>query len=113
MPHPETILDPLDLAPAAKNGDYPAAKRVLDVDGATIVAFTFAKGQVLTDHHAPHPITVQTISGDVAFRVEGRDYALPTGRVIHVPEGVIHSVYANADSTFLLTLHTGAADAAK
>ena len=63
---PETILDIADLAPAAKNGDYPAAKRVLDVDGATIVAFTFAKGQVLTDHHAPHPITVQTISGDVA-----------------------------------------------
>ena len=88
MPHPETILDPLDLAPAAKEGDYPAAKRIITADGATIVAFTFAKGQVLTDHHAPHPITVQTLA---------------------VPETVIHSVYANAESTFLLTLHTGAA----
>lgn len=109
MPHPETILDPLDLAPAAKEGDYPAAKRIITADRATIVAFTFAKGQVLTDHHAPHPITVQTLAGDITFRVEGRDHALPPGRLIHVPETVIHSVYANAESTFLLTLHTGAA----
>lgn len=106
--HPETILDVADLAPAPKDGDYPAAKRIITADGATIVAFTFAAGQILADHHAPHPITVQALSGDVTFRVEGRDHPLPVGRLIHVPEGVVHSVHANADSTFLLTLHTGA-----
>lgn len=104
---PETFIDVLDAAPEAKDGDFPAAKRVLTADGATIVVFTFAKGQRLDDHHAPHPLTVQVIEGCLTFTVEDRDHHLKPGRVLHVPEGVIHSVHAeHRDAIFLLMLST-------
>ncbi|MFD5867235.1 cupin domain-containing protein [Corynebacterium sp. NPDC060344] len=107
MDAPETLIDVIDAAPDARDGDFPAAKRVLTADGATIVAFTFAKGQRLDDHHAPHPLTVQVIEGSIRFTVEDRDHRLVPGKILHVPEGVVHSVHADdGDATFLLLLST-------
>ena len=96
-PAPETFIDVIAAAPAAKDGEFPAAERV----------FTFAKGQRLDDHHAPHPLTVQVVEGCLKFTVEDRDYHLKPGRVLHVPEGTMHSVEADhKDAVFLLMLST-------
>lgn len=106
-PAPETFIDVIASAPAAKDGEFPAAERVLTADGATIVVFTFAEGQRLDDHHAPHPLTVQVIEGCLKFTVEGRDHHLTPGRILHVPEGIVHSVHADhRDAIFLLMLST-------
>ncbi len=106
-PAPETFIDVIAAAPAAKDGEFPAAERVLTADGATIVVFTFAKGQRLDDHHAPHPLTVQVVEGCLKFTVEDREYHLKPGRVLHVPEGTMHSVEADhKDAVFLLMLST-------
>ncbi|MFD8880228.1 cupin domain-containing protein [Corynebacterium xerosis] len=106
-PAPETFIDVIAAAPDAKDGDFPAATRVLTADGATIVVFTFAEGQRLDDHHAPHPLTVQVIEGCLKFTVEGRDHHLTPGRILHVPEGIVHSVHADhRDAVFLLMLST-------
>ncbi|MFC3851007.1 cupin domain-containing protein [Corynebacterium hansenii] len=101
---PETLIDVPGAAPAAKDGDFPAATRLLTADGATIVAFRFAKGQRLDDHHAPHPLTAQVIEGSLTFTVEDRDHLLEPGRVLHVPEGVVHSVHAGDRDAVLLLL---------
>ena len=107
MDTPETLIDVIDAAPAAKEGDFPAASRVLTADGQTIVVFTFTKGQRLNDHHAPHPLTVQVIEGCLKFTVEDRDHHLKPGRVLLVPEGMVHSVHADhRDAVFLLMLST-------
>lgn len=80
MDTPETLIDVIDAAPAAKDGDF---------------------------HHAPHPLTVQVIEGCLKFTVEDRDHHLKPGRVLHVPEGVVHSVHADhRDAVFLLMLST-------
>ena len=68
-PHAPFVLNINDEAPVTKEGDFPAAQRLATADGATIVAFRFAPGQRLDSHHAPHPISVQVIEGEVEFAV--------------------------------------------
>ncbi|MDE3723550.1 cupin domain-containing protein [Nocardiopsis sp. N85] len=46
----------------------------------------------LTEHRAPSPIVVQVIEGTVRFAVEGEEYGLGAGGMIHVAAGVPHAV---------------------
>lgn len=103
----EIFVDALGSAPDAKPGDFPAATRVLTADGATIVVFTFTDGQRLDDHHAPHPLVAQVLSGRLTFTVGDRDHDLTPGSFLYVPEGAPHSLHAeHGDVVFQLLLST-------
>lgn len=61
-------LTPAGLIPAADpaltpapdpSRSRPSATRLLQGDGANVIAFGFAPGQDLPDHKSAHPITVQ------------------------------------------------------
>ena len=56
----------------------PAVKRVLSADGGNLILFTFNAGQSLPDHKAAHPITVQTLRGEVLFTCGGKE--VPSGQ---------------------------------
>lgn len=89
----------------------PTVKRLLQGDGANLIAFTFGPGQQLPEHKAAHPITVQCVAGVLDFEVSGQRVRLDPGVVIHLQEHIPHSVFcpADADETnvLLLTMLTG------
>lgn len=108
-----TVLPVGDQAPAPRpHGSRPAVKRLLQGDGANIIAFTFAPGQDLPDHTAAHPIIVQCVSGTLDFTTGGETVRLSPGTVVHTREHIVHRVDCPADaseeaSVMLLTMLTG------
>ena len=106
-----TVLDLLDAAPAAREGPRPGVPRLLQGDGANVIAFTFTPGQSLPDHKAAHPITVQCLSGVLDFTCGDETVRLAPGVVAHLRDHVVHRVDCppDADPTnvLLLTMLTG------
>lgn len=109
-----TTLDALALA-AQPDPDHPrgrpAVKRLLQGDGANLIAFTFAPGQSFPDHSVAHPITVQCLSGELTFGCGGETIRLTPGTVLHCRERVLHRVdcpkSAPDANVLLLTMLTG------
>lgn len=106
-----TVLDLLDAAPAVREGSRPGVKRLLQGDGANVIAFTFAPGQLLPDHRAAHPITVQCLSGVLDFTCGEETVRLAPGVVAHLRDHVVHGVRCPTDAeptnVLLLTMLTG------
>ncbi len=108
-----TVLPLTELAPTPNPArPRPAVKRLLQGDGANLIAFTFAPGQDLPDHEAAHPITVQCVSGTLDFGCDGETVRLSPGTVIHLREHVTHRVDCPADApdeenVLLLSMLTG------
>ncbi|TCN54262.1 hypothetical protein EV641_105287 [Rhodococcus sp. SMB37] len=87
-----------------KDGDAPRLEKLASGAGATVIRMGFAQGQVLKDHRAPAPILVQATSGDVSFSTAEKTVSLVPGVAVHVDEGVMHKLVANADSVVMLTI---------
>lgn len=107
-----TVFDVLrDAPPAQPDKPRPGVKRLLQGDGANLIAFTFSPGQSFADHSSVHPITVTALSGTLTFSYDGETYDLTPGVVIHLDAKVMHRVDCPAESTgdavMLLTMLTG------
>ncbi|GAB3590502.1 hypothetical protein CFAEC_08885 [Corynebacterium faecale] len=89
----------------------PATRRILKADGVDMISFTFSPDQVLGDHSAPYPITVQCLNGEVDFSVEGTTLRMEAGMLLHLEEGIPHHVQATPEATepatILVSLLTG------
>ena len=89
----------------------PATRRILKADGVDLISFTFSPGQILGDHSAPYPITVQCLNGEVDFSVEGTTLRMEAGMLLHLEEGIPHHVQATPEATepatILVSLLTG------
>lgn len=103
------LLD--DSPPPQPDKSRPAVKRLLQGDGANLIAFTFSAGQSLPDHRAAHPITVQCLSGVLDFGCAGETVRLEPGVITHLPAGLTHRVDcpagASGPAVLLLTMLTG------
>lgn len=102
----------LDAAPVPDpSRPRPAVARLLQGDGANLIAFTFAPGQNLPDHTSAHPITVQCVDGILDFTCGEETVRLSPGTVIHLKEQVVHRVDCPAEApecnVLLLTMLTG------
>lgn len=107
-----TVLELLADAPAPDpSRPRPAVARLLQGDGANLIAFTFRPGQNLPDHRSAHPITVQCVEGALDFGCGDETVRLTAGTVIHLREKVTHRVDCPADAPerniLLLTMLTG------
>lgn len=93
----------------------PATRRILKADGVDLISFTFSPGQVLGDHHAPYPITVHCLEGEVDFIIGDDTIRMKEGTLLHLEEGITHHVQATADAiapaTILVSLLTGGREA--
>ncbi|MBV7295212.1 cupin domain-containing protein [Corynebacterium sp. TAE3-ERU12] len=107
-PTPSAVFDALALAPEAKDGAFPAAQRLGTCNGVTLIVFRFAPGQHMTEHRAPHPITVQVLTGAVDFTVGEHTAHLTAGTIQYVDEHLPHSLTSPEGAVMLLMLHTGA-----
>lgn len=89
---------------ASSRGGRPGAASVLETDGAKIVAFEFATGDVLAEHAARHPVLIAVLRGRVRFTLPDRDVELAPGEVLHLTPMLRHSVEALEDTTLTVTM---------
>ncbi|QUY63435.1 cupin domain-containing protein [Gulosibacter molinativorax] len=101
------------LAPEPRDGHGPAIQRILNGEAAEFIMMTYAPGQVLSDHLAAHPITIQCLEGELLLTVGETSYELVPGRVAHVKAMEVHRVECPADAparnVLLLTMLTAGA----
>ncbi|GAA4808404.1 cupin domain-containing protein [Tomitella cavernea] len=82
----------------------PGVKRIMVADGARVIVFRFAAGQILAEHKAAFPILVQSIDGHIAFTADGHTADLHPGDIAHLSARLLHEVRAVTDATLLLTM---------
>ena len=69
-----------------------------------IVLVALQAGAEVASHQTDSPVTVQAIEGRLAVRVDADEYVLGAGQLLTLRPGLRHSVRAQDDSAFLLTL---------
>lgn len=74
-------------------------------DALRVALFVFRAGAFFRDHRVSGPITVQALSGRLAFSTEdGEECVLEKGQIVSLAGGITHSVEALEDSEMLLTV---------
>ena len=58
----------------------------------------------MSDHRTDGRISIQTVSGHLQVRAEGRTFDLPAGSLLSLDRGLPHDVEALQDSALLLTI---------
>ena len=69
-----------------------------------LVLLGLHEGAELKTHTAPGIITVQVLEGHITFRTVQHSSTLTAGQILLLPAGIPHSVQAQQDSFFLLTV---------
>lgn len=69
---------------------------------ATVIGL--APGGVVAPHSADGPITVQVIEGEIEFEADGRSWLLPSGSLLALAPGLVHTARSAAGGIFLLTV---------
>ncbi|MGO2985458.1 MAG: cupin domain-containing protein [Brevibacterium aurantiacum] len=64
----------------------------------------FDAGVVLAEHSAPRPVVIIVVEGEVLFTVGTDTHRLSAGAVLHLDQGISHSVTAVETSRLVLTL---------
>ena len=73
-------------------------------EGMRIVLIALGKGAELKTHSAAGVISVHVLEGKMQFSPAQQSIALETGQILALQKGVPHSVIANMETIFLLTL---------
>lgn len=80
------------------------SRTVLSTGNGRVVLFGFAEGQELTEHTTTQHATVQILSGECEFELDGKPHTLHAGDLVHMPPGLPHAVKATKQFSMLLTL---------
>ena len=87
------------------NGDRNAIT-LFKTDALRIVMIALHEGAEMKTHTAPGIISVQLLEGNISFRTAKQSSELTEGQMLALHAGIAHSVFANKESLFLLTLAT-------
>ena len=69
-----------------------------------ITLFCMAKGTDISEHTSTKQGFVYVIEGNGIFNLEGKDIAMLPGTFIYMKENAVHSLKANENTCFILTL---------
>lgn len=72
--------------------------------GLRIVLVALHEGAEMKKHLAGGILNVQVLDGQITFNTEAQSVILNKGQMLILHEGIAHSVTANLESTFLLTI---------
>ena len=86
-----------------------AARTLVRAPDLRIVVIALRAGKRMAEHHANVTASVQTLTGHLRLQLADRSAELPAGQLIVLGAGLPHDVYAETDSTFVLTLGWSAA----
>lgn len=95
-------LDQLHREPEWKRGQN--ARTLVKYDTLRVVLTALKAHGRIPQHQTEGRILVQTISGHILIRADGRTFDLPVGAVLALDQGLRHDVEALEDSAFLLTI---------
>ena len=73
-------------------------------DELTIVLVVLKAGNTLEEHSAPAAATVITLSGKMIFTTSSDKITLEQGDGVTFTNDILHSVYADEDSAFLIVI---------
>jgi len=107
IPHelegPLTLVeDVLAAAPVVPGRVTPSS--VLKIGPFSVIVFAFDAGVELREHHAPVPVLLQVLDGQVRVEAEGNEVALRPGDLLHIAPEVTHRVVADEPSRLQLTV---------
>ena len=80
------------------------SKTLAQNDAVSITLFSFSKGEESGTHESTGDAFVQVLEGIGKFTVDKKEYLVHAGEVLVMPAKVPHSVYAEEDFKFLLTV---------
>ena len=81
-----------------------AGRALVRTPDLRILLVAVKAGKTISEHHASVTASVQTLTGHIRLQLPERSTELPEGRLLILGAGLSHDVYAEVDSTFLLTL---------
>lgn len=73
-------------------------------DVMRIVQFTFAAGEMLTEHTSPRAVAVQLVSGRMRFTVDGTEHGMGGGDIIYLAPGASHALVAETACRMTLVM---------
>jgi quercetin dioxygenase-like cupin family protein len=79
---------------------------VFKTNGLRIVLIALHKNAEMTEHTADGMISLQVLEGKILFTTKEQAVELGKGQMLALHENVPHSVLANEETIFLLTLTT-------
>jgi quercetin dioxygenase-like cupin family protein len=80
------------------------SKTLVKYDDFRIVLTALQAKTTIHEHHSAGRISGQTVEGHLRMHAGGREFDLPTGRVLVLDRALPHDVVAIEDSAFLLTI---------
>ncbi|SHG21411.1 hypothetical protein SAMN05444372_103208 [Flavobacterium micromati] len=86
------------------NEDKVAIDVMMETETSKEIRILFRKGQLMKEHKAGYPITVEIHQGWITFGAEGEKMTLKTGDLISLDANIPHDLLAEEDSIVRLTL---------
>lgn len=80
------------------------ARTLIRTPDLRIVLVVLRRGKRISEHHADVTASVHTLTGHIRLQLPDRSAELPAGQLLVLGAGLPHDVYAETDSTFVLTL---------
>ncbi len=80
------------------------ARTLVRTEDLRIVVIALQRGNTISEHRANVSASVQTLSGHIRVQLPERSEEVPGGQLLVMGTSLPHEVYAETDSTFLLTL---------
>lgn len=86
------------------NEEKVAVTVMMETETSKEIRIVFRKGQLMKEHKAGFPITIEVHQGTIAFGANGEKMSLKTGDLIYLDANVPHDLLAEEDSIVRLTL---------
>ncbi len=80
------------------------SKNIFKEEGLNVGLFCMAKGTDMSDHTSTKKATIYVLEGDGIFNLKGKDIVMKPGVFIFMEENDVHSLKANENTTFILSL---------
>lgn len=97
-----TAAELLQTEPVARDGR--TARTLLKEGPLRLVLVAIGAGGSLQEHHAPGPLTIQSVVGRVTVNAGGQEHRLGRGDLLVLPAGLRHALHADEPSAVLLTI---------
>jgi len=80
------------------------SKVVVENEHHTLLHFTCAPGQDLSEHTASVPAVIQVLDGEGTVRLADTTHEAKAGMLFYMTPGLRHAVHASGELAFLLTM---------
>jgi quercetin dioxygenase-like cupin family protein len=82
----------------------PSSKTLVKYADLRLVLLAMKKKMIMREHKTSARISIQTLTGRIHLKLQGRSIDLPAGELLTLDPDLTHDVEAVEDSAFLLTL---------